>query len=199
MYMGTARRLGQVVLPMGPVRLGQSRRRMRLGQEEWFTTVEPAPDTSVLEAVTMPETVIPAVDQSAWAFTGPTYQGSLESPTTAAPTVGTPEATSWFGDVASIFGKVLSIVPAVLPAVVPVLQAKGVIPRTTTAPRAAAPPGYGYTASGQVVKVPTGYTVNAAGQIIPAPSAASTWLWPVLIGGGVLAGLAYMSTGTRRS
>jgi len=194
MYMGTARRLGQVALPMGPVRLGQ-RRRVRIGQEEeWFSVTEtPSVDTSsIVEAVTMPETIIPAVDQSAWAFTGPTYSGSLESPTSAAAPVGTETSTDWFGNVASIFGKVLSIVPAVLPAVVPVLQAKGVLPGTTVARRAPAPPGYGYTTTGQVVKVPTGYTVDAMGQIVAAP-AASAWFWPVLLGGGALAGVAYFT------
>jgi len=192
MYVGTARRLGQVALPMTPVRLGQRRRRVRLGQEDYFATETPAVDTSsIVEAVTMPETIIPSVDQSAWEFTGPTYTGSLEATGTTTP-VGTETSTNWFGEVASIFGKVISIVPAVLPAVVPVLQAKGVLPGTTVRPSGPPPPGYGYTAGGQVVKVPTGYTVNAAGQIIAAP-AASTWLWPVLLGGGALAGLAYFS------
>jgi len=207
MYVGPARRLGQVVLPMTPVRLGQRRRRrrVRLGQEEdWFSapsdTVDWSADEvdwSAIEAVTMPETVIPALDQSAWTFTGPTYSGSLESPAGAAAPVGTETSTDWFGNVASIFGKVLAIVPAVLPAVLPVLQQTGVLPsRTTTTTRAPAPPGYGYTSTGQVVKVPTGYTVNAAGQIIAAPST-PTWLWPVLLGGGALAGLAYMTMGRR--
>jgi len=205
MYVGTARRLGQIALPMTPVRLGQRRRRRaRLGQEEdWFPTSETTDwsalettDWSALEAVTMPETVIPSLDQSAWTFTGPTYSGSLESPAGAAAPVGTETSTDWFGNVASIFGKVLSIVPAVLPAVLPVLQAKGVLPGTTVATRAPAPPGYGYTATGQVVKIPTGYTVDAAGQIIAAPST-PTWLWPVLLGGGALAGLAYMTMGRR--
>jgi len=200
MYVGTARRLGQVALPMTPVRLGR-RRRVRLGQEEFYTGDEfysgdGFSTETPIEAITMPETVIPTIDQSAWTFTGPTYSGSLESPTTTPTVVGTESSTDWFGNVASIFGKVLSIVPAVLPAIVPVLQAKGVLPGPTVAQRAPAPPGYGYTASGQVVKVPTGYTVNAAGQIVAAPGA-PTWLWPVLIGGGAL-GVGYMMFGRRR-
>jgi len=199
MYVGTARRLGQVALPMTPVRLGQRRRRRaRLGQEEdWFPISSDTVDTSIATEDWFPiSSEIPTVDQSAWTFTGPTYSGSLESPAGAAAPVGTETSTDWFGNVASIFGKVLSIVPAVLPAVLPVLQAKGVLPGTTVATRAPAPPGYGYTSTGQVVRVPTGYTVNAAGQIIAAPST-PTWLWPVLLGGGALAGLAYMTMGRR--